>query len=473
MIHYKEILHTLKPEQKMEFLERALANSAELQSQLVHYFTKKEIVVKSESTNDFNRTVEELIEEYKAELEKLDLEEPDYDRWNDRNDRYYEQWEVDSEVIEDEVSELFDDFSAEIVNNVSLGAIELALAQLTGLLIACEIAEVDDPYDNLGGNPNESFLEYFDRVAQEARNEIIKTIFNPDIVSHSIIETAQYLKNKTNENTHTTSYDMLMESLLHSNTGSCETVYTKFKDDKESISIFPNTFLSAVKVAKPDLWLREAENICIHNVRVATELLAYQSKNDLNAFHQDAKKLFAIFPNELVNIIAQTVDATIDLDFTKEIYKYGISKSHDIEMYKQLAALLTEDEKHDFIEQYKHEYTKYFYVKLLEQEEKFEQILDYVQKYNGHLTTYSEIMQPIIHKYPKECFDILQPQVKTYLDTNMNRESYAQAASVLKFLASDIRNLEEISKFATQLCTLYPRRSALRDELRKAKLIAY
>lgn len=82
-------------------------------------------------------------------------------------------------------------------------------------------------------------------------------------------------------------------------------------------------------------------------------------------------------------------------------------------------------------------------------------------------------MQPIIHKYPKECFDILQPKVKTYLDTNMNRESYAQAALVLKFLASDIRNLEEISKFATQLCTLYPRRSALRDELRKAKLIAY
>ena len=72
-----------------------------------------------------------------------------------------------------------------------------------------------------------------------------------------------------------------------------------------------------------------------------------------------------------------------------------------------------------------------------------------MRKYNGYLTTHSEIMQPIIHKYPEECFKILQPKVKTYLDTNMNRESYAQAALVLKFLASDIRNSKEINQFAT------------------------
>jgi len=167
-----------------------------------------------------------------------------------------------------------------------------------------------------------------------------------------------------------------------------------------------------VKVAKPDLWLREAENICIHNVRVATELLTYQSKNDLNAFHQDAKKLFAIFPNELVNIIAQTVDATIDLDFTKEIYKYGISKSHDIEMYKQLAALLTEDEKHDFIEQYKHEYTKYFYVKLLEQEEKFEQILDYVQNTMGTRLHIVKSCSQLFINIPKNVLIFFNPKLK-------------------------------------------------------------
>ena len=472
MIHYKEILKTISPEKKIEFLEQVLSNSSELQSQFVNYFTKV-AVAKSDNKTDFNQSVAILIEEYKTELENLDLEEPDYDRWTDRNDRYYEEWEIDSEIIEQEVSELFDDFSAEIVNNVAMGEINLVLAQLTALLIACETADVDDPYDNLGGNPNESFLEYFDELVQETRDEIIKTILNADMVSHSIFKTAEYFENKAIEDLHTESIDVLIEGLLQCNIKSSHAVYAVFNVNKQFQLTFPISFLETLKTVNPDLWLGEAEKASTRNVHIAKELLTHQSANDLLAFHTIAKKLFGIFPNELIDIIAQSVDPKIDSDFTKEIYRIKINKSHDIELYKKLALLLTDIEKHDFIEQYKHEYSGVFYVKLLEQEGQFEQILNFAQKYNGFLTSFSNIMEPIIHKYPEECFKILQPKIQLSIDQNINRQRYAQAAEILEFLVSDVRNKQEVTKFATALCQLYPRRSALRDEFRQAKLIAF
>lgn len=468
MIKYKEIFKTLRSEQKLEFFEQVLNNSSDIQSQFVNYFTKVADSI-TENKEDNNKDIAHLIEEYKTELENLDLEEPDYGRWENKSDRYYEHWEIASELIDEEVSELFDEFSAEIVNSISQGEIELAMAQLTGLLIACETVEVDDPYDNLGGDPNLSFLENFEIIVEDIKGEIVKTILNPNMVSNAIIKTIEYLYDQNIEKSHTEKLDELMNYLLHINIDGSKTVYSTFNNNKDLILSFPNTFLASVKTTNPTMWLSEAEKLCSYDVHVASELLAYQSANDIIAFHQEAKKLFAIFPNELIDEITQLVDASIDFNFTIEVYKYNINKSQDIEVYKKLAVLLNKQEKQNFIELFKNEFSARFYIKLLEQEGEFEQILYYAQTYKGYITIYYDIMLPIIHKYPDACFKILQPKISTFLDTNINRTSYTLAANLMKFLASNNENIHKINTFAKELCKLYPRRSALKEEFRMAK----
>lgn len=471
MAQYTEILNTLKPEQKIEFLEKVLKNSFELQSQFVNYFTTDQSAKIQQPVN-FEQCVAEEEKEYKSTLEELDLENPDYDRWNDRNDRYYEQWEIEQEIIEDEVNELFDDFSAGIINSITLGDIELAMAQLTGLKIACETAEVDDSYDNLGGDPTDFFMESFERVVQDVKTEILKTIFNSDAVADSIINTVKYFSKNFSEETSTNGHDVLMMSLLQHNNKNCTRVYGVFDNHPESISLFPNTYLEAVKITHPDLWIQKAEKLCTENLQVAIGLLEYQSINDKEAFHRNAKELFRIFPRELVDVIAGSVDPSIDLEFAKEVLEFKTKCSLNIEDYKKMAKILTEAEKKDFTEQYAIVHYS-FYVNILEVENQFEKILDFVRTKNIPLYQYPELMKPILNKFPTECYQILSPKIEVYLDTNINRGSYSQAASVLNFLASDIRNAEDVRRLALKFCTLYPRRSALKDELRQMNLISH
>ena len=133
MEKYAQILSSLTAEQKIEFLEKVLVSSKELQSQFTKYFNNNQKDTLSVAIN-FNEKVIQLASEYQETLEALDLNEPDYDHYQYRNDRYYEEWELGQEAAEDEVDDLFQTFKVEIIRQISQGNIEYAMAQFTGLL---------------------------------------------------------------------------------------------------------------------------------------------------------------------------------------------------------------------------------------------------------------------------------------------------------------------------------------------------
>ena len=64
MEKYAQIIGSLTVEQKIDFLEKALLNSKELQSQFVNYFTNDQ-KDKVSIAIDFNEKVIELAEDYK------------------------------------------------------------------------------------------------------------------------------------------------------------------------------------------------------------------------------------------------------------------------------------------------------------------------------------------------------------------------------------------------------------------------
>ena len=123
MEKYAQIIGSLTAEQKIDFLEKALLNSKELQFQFVNYFTNNQKDKVSTAIN-FNEKVIEMANNYQETLEALDLNEPDYDRYHNRHDRYYEEWEMAQEAVEEEVDELFQSYKADMIAQISQGNIE-------------------------------------------------------------------------------------------------------------------------------------------------------------------------------------------------------------------------------------------------------------------------------------------------------------------------------------------------------------
>lgn len=468
MEKYLQILSSLTPEQKIEFLEKVLVNSKDLQSQFVKYFTNNQKNKVSLEFN-FNDKVIEMANEYQETLEAVDLE-PDYDRYHNRHDRYYDEWEYGQEAVEEVVDELFDTFKAEYINQIVQGNIELVMADLTGLLIACYEAEVEDEYDNLGDS-QDYFVDCLKEIENELEVEINRTILNRKAVSDTIIRTMLCFKTGEANLFSTEIHDLIMTCLLRNNSESCEDVYVDCKQNIEYTKLFPNTYLQATRIGNAESWVTEAEKLCTYNVIVAANLLDHQMLTDSVSFHENAKMLFPIFEFKLVDIIANGMNDEYDSEFSKKVLNYKINSQQKIEDYKRLALLLSSNEKTAFISTFKNGYSFKFYIEMLENEEMHAEILEYSKSFSGYLSNLTSIMKSVINNYPTECFDISKPKILSSLEKDMGRNYYHEVAVLLRFLLTSTKNTIAVYDLVEELGKIYSRRPALRDELRQQGLL--
>lgn len=468
MEKYIQILSSLKPEQKIDFLEKVLKNSKELQSQFINFFTIIPTNTGSAVYN-FNDKVIAMANEYQEALQELDLE-PDYDRYHNRSDRYYEEWELSQEAVEEVVDEFFDAIKSELIAQIKTGNIKIVMAQLTGLLIACYEAEIEDEYDSLGDS-QDYFANCLKEIEQELKIEINRTILNKKVITDSIINTMLCFKEGEATMFSTEIHDLIMTSLLSNNPESCSDIYTDCKQNIEYTRLFPNTYLQATRIANAASWVTEAEKLCIYDVNVAINLLEYLKDTDITKFHKNAKTLFPIFENKLVDIIAGGINDEYDSEFSKIVLSSKINSQHKIEDYKRLALLLTSSEKITFIATFKKDYSYKFYIEMLETEDMLTEILEYSNSFSGYLSNLASIMKSVINKYPTECFAISKPKILLSLENNMGRNYYHEVAVLLRFLITSKKNTIVVYDLIEELGKIYSRRPALRDELRQQRLL--
>lgn len=467
MEKYLKTLNTLSANQKAEFLEKILQNSPDLQKQLLNYF-QTSIAIEKQNDMNFESLVIQFSKEYIEQLEALDLENPDYDREYNFSGRYYKHWEMDQLLVEDEVNELFDGFSAEMMKDTAKGDIQLVMAQLVALLSACKLVKIDDPNFNLGGDPNEAFLMNFNEVVDVIKPEISKTIFNTETVSISIFQTIDYCTKQPNTSIFYP-IDLIIAFVLEQNTDSCIAVNQIFNKNTSWVNVFPISYLESIK-NQPEEWVKEAEKHSPTNLLIAKRLLEYLAIYDIQSFHFSAKELFSVFPTELLDLIAASVDTAIDFDFAKEIWLIKTKRSLKVADYSRLVSMLYKTEKIDFIESYKTSTTKKFYVEILEYERRYGHIMQFVSSIKLSIYELKDLLLPIITIYPSECYQIIEQEIKSHLINHVSRDSYALSASLLTFLLSDSRNTEKVRQLKSELCKTYSRRPALLNEFSQIPL---
>jgi len=465
MEKYTEILKSLDPGQKIAFLEKILQNSPELQSQFINYFTNKQKGKPYKPIN-FNEVVVAEAAACKDALEAIDLEETDYDRWDNRHDRYYKEWEIAQEVAEEQINDMFDSFSDEYIELLSKGELNTMMAKLTGLLIACYEADIDDPNDNLS-DPQVFFAECFSRIADSIVIVINKTILNADAVVATFKDILQCFEHGEANKFDTKVHDRLIQSLLENNPESCSEIYDEFIANPIVSNLFPLSYLQSTRYGNPASWEEEAVKLSPGHIAIAKDLLEYEATNNSLEFYRNAKKLFPIFSRELVDIISDTIDDTFDIQFAKEILSYKVLQNRMIEDYSRLAKLLTVTEKESFISILEKSYSHEFYIEVLESEGMFQKILQFASAVDTLLSEYLYILKPIIPIYPSECLAIAEKKVRKNLEQHMSRDSYKYAAQVLKLVSSCEQNAAAANKLISDLCLLYNRRTAMKDEFRK------
>lgn len=452
-------------QKKLEFVNQLLSKNPDLQRQFDEF-------IKETDSADF--TIEEMesfiLEEAGGliqELNNLNLSDPDWEDYTPRHSGYIEEWEARVHLAEDLVREVLDGYEAEFNIYFSRGKTDLALLSFAAGYEACLRAELQDEYDDLGDTV--FFLKEEMREIQKRVIQKLQSVVYPNHQVHNFLKS--FFSNFKKHHHTNEEYLRFFEPLLLTISGDQERanhMIHLLEENQIPRRFIPRLSTELYKITKDSKkWQEEAEGLFEEDVEVARDLLTEYSQHSYDDFIRVARRLWQAgrFKQELASFILESIDNKKTPDFYKEVLLWLTSKERSIDRYKVLREVQTPMEKEGFIQAHKNDHV--FYTKLLEKEERFEEILQFIRK-NKESWQLNEMLSTILEPYPSESFKILEQKILATLETQRGRNVYQVIVGWLRIARSIKEMDEQTNRLIHQLYNWKPALPALKDELRTA-----
>jgi hypothetical protein len=222
------------------------------------------------------------------------------------------------------------------------------------------------------------------------------------------------------------------------------------------------------------LWLRTAEDFAEAEQSIMLQLLdTYQAQDSRTSFLRTARKAMEIYPS----LFNEYIFAHVSPEEDKQLYLQALDsltrQKRSVEHYRLLQPYLSQQQRDAFIESFWNSYDSLFYVKLLEVEYRFTDIMKVLKQtsiWQGR--DYAAILAPVASHFPNECMDLVMDRSTTVLESDRkNRHSYQDITSWLKVLHTVPALQEQVRLFSQHLYDTYSRLRALREELQYAGVL--
>jgi hypothetical protein len=452
-------------EKKLEFLHRLLEKNPDLQNQYEAFVREKAPASGDETDAESFLMIQtgKLV----SELEKLILDDPDWEDYTPRHSGYIEEWEAIMHMAEDMVAEVFDAYMAEIEARFAAGRTDLALLLLVSGYNACLQAEIQDEYDSLGDAQSfliETMRELQLQVIQKMDTIVFSNrqvfFFTDALFSHFNIH-------HQNNEMYLRFFEPLLLALARDRECAVQ-IERGLEENEIPRQYIPRLATALYKVMdNKEKWREEAEYLFEVDAEVARDLLTEYCRNSYDDFIRVARQLWhsGKFRQELASFIFEHIKREQSPEFYKDVLIWLTSTGRTMARYKLLRTILTDQEKEEFIDTYKRDHQ--FYTGMLQQEQRYEEILQFIRR-NRDSWHLNKMLATILEPFPKESFEILEQKILTTLETGRGRHVYRQIVEWLQ-LAKQIKQMEAgINHLIYQLYHRKPALPALKDEMRKA-----
>lgn len=473
--HYKNA----DTQKKLSFLKQLLDKDAGLQSQFVQ-FTKS----KSENLDIITGVnIDEIRKAVFNELSSLDFDNivENYDCYDEGfyNDDGY------TDEVYDEISNVLGAHFRKSEEYFKKGNLIDGTRIILGVYEGIQnLPEIDnsDYYIFPDGYEEEAhrlFKEKFRGIINAAglcvkSDEVIQQAFD------LIIQRAESFSNTNTENkTDDINYDLkVFEKLFTAFLINKETagyLYRLLQKNNTGESISMAFVMLRIAEINNDeqLWIRTAENFAGFEPDISMQLLEkYKTKNEPDNFNRIAKPALDKWADKFALYLIENIDKkTQELLYVRALKHYTTLKK-STKHYKILREYLNEEQRKEFVDKTGDRYNYAFYIKLLETEKRFADILIFAQKNQQINNDYETILMPIANVYPDYCFCIIQNKCNAALkSTDKNRTTYQCMAKWLKVMNLIVAKQKEAREYILSLYNHKPNLPALKDEMRKAGLI--
>jgi|AntRauTorcE11897_2_1112592.scaffolds.fasta_scaffold02333_1 hypothetical protein len=456
-------MKTSETEKKLEFLDKLLEKNPNLQQQFVEYMQDTENL----SDDDPSENIVQMARELAKELEALDLDNPDWENYTPRHSGYIEEWEAYMHMAEDRVRDVLENHETDLDVDFSKGKTDLALLGFVAGYDACLKAELQDEYDSLG-----DAVFFLKEEMSDMQKRIIQKLHSIVFPNRQVYDFLEVFFNHFKNHHHSDEeYLRFFEPLLlalSTEKELAEHTIRLLEEKKIPRHYIPRVATELYKVTENrEKWMEEAEHLFEEDVEVARDLLTEYSQTNYSDFIRTAKRLWQAdrFKKELVSFIFEHIDQKQSPKFYKDVLLWLTSTNKSVSNFKLLRNVLTREEKEKFIQAHKGNLV--FFTRMLEQEQRYEEILQFIKK-NLDSWHFNKMLTSIIKPYPEESFKILEQKILSTLETERGRGVYKIIVEWLQ-LARQIKGMEaRTNQLIQRLYNWKPALPALKDELRQA-----
>jgi hypothetical protein len=467
-MQFEKLYNNSSDSLKLKFLNGIIQHNTNLQSAFVNFILSEQNDTEAFPMKKFMEIISSTKEKYQFDFEAVDLENPDWDNYHAPHSGYIEDWEAYQQASEQEFEAIFNSFVSEAVNKIlAQKPVELS-AMLIGLYEATQDAEIEDDNETFG-DVNEHLLDEFNSSLQAITNKLKIAAINEKHIITTFEKFTEYADAEYPGNPHFVSYfEHFFIALAEKSTNANQILSIVDKSTIERQSV-PELILLLNKISgNKSEWLQSATQFYRINKEVAKQLLQFYFESDKLHFVKTAIELFSSDKRFWADFLKDYITPELDRVLYINVFYQLTVDTEDINHYMKIREYLTETDLIKLLEGFT--WNKVFSVRILEVEKRYESIKKIVEK-NSEDWHYGELIRPILGIYPEFCFSHIKNKAVRTIETQRGRDVYERVSSWLK-LTERIAGFDtEKRDLIMQLFNHKPNLPALKDEMRKAKLV--
>ena len=466
---FTDLFQALSDKQKSDYLLSLLEEKPKRRLAFVKHFESlyEQVRLGKEVAFSFNESIDYIIkkaEDVSEILGELNFEETDWERWQG-SDHYTPDYEVAQIVAEDEASEAFENYDSELEAVLQTGNLIDVISDFTAVFHGITVAEIVDPYCNLGDPANEYFLNLVDDIIRKSQKMLTNREFKNSDFQHAIELAFRFNDLKYSDKDEYLKFISWILISVIKNKKQAENVWSWKEKLKVRLNIVPKLLNKVTSlIGDKKIWLENLESCFLQDYDSSIELMEFYLANDRVKFENAAIKLWNKYYDKV----------TKGTPFHLTLLKKNAIQKGDIASLELLKQYISTEEIEKYIDTIDYSNTK---AKFYAHQKCFDKLIDLINAYcikdhNRYCTIdFEQVVAYLFADRPKVAWEMIKNMIAIYIEKYRSRDTYAYIAKLL-IMARKIEGIDpEIKMLTTNLYNHKPNLSALKDEFRKANLL--
>lgn len=480
MEHFRKLFESINLQERSDYLLYLLENDKILQEDFLFQYKKESEKIRLLYGEKYNyaiilKEIKERAGEFRKQLEQLDLENLDWDRYSSNDPNAPDVFEIAESLAQDGAEVVFKDYRSLLENAVCYGSLLDIARELIVIIHGALRSKIHDPDNHLGDPPNEYFILETGSILLNNQGGLTHRRFTKQDVENCV----DLLFRFNNAFYRRTSIFLEAVSeflfLVIRNEANARIAWNAIENLQVGLKKVPGLMEHITsQLNNKSLWLEKMESCFLQEYSTSEKLMDYYYLNDKEQFNAKAPLLAEHFEDWCTDFLIDKVEKGTPLHVS--LLKRRIKFTGDPGYFGELKNYVDENELKAFMETIGSSDIR---AKLYPSEKMYDELENLIrkeQKGNSYYTRFDFefAIGSLLNVRPEVAWSLFEQEIQQKMDLTYRqqrpRDTYHYVARLLHKALSIPGQSEKVKARIASFFNTKPHLPALKDEFRKAGL---